>query len=128
MACNKCKTNHNVECGCNKKVEFCGCENKFDLLCAIYSGIPLETLGIKTNMNGNEIIAQINDYLVNVILKEPSPATELEPGVVFQTAHIDLITTQDAVNTDTMIALVNEIKHKLNEKLQKDIDSQQQAE
>ena len=53
-------------CGCEEPV-LCGCDFKVDLLCAFYSGEPLNPLPIRPGDDGNKVIKIINDYLKNVI-------------------------------------------------------------
>lgn len=69
--CNKQKP-----CGC-KEASKCGCDIKLDLLCAFYSGVDLQPLGITAGMDGNTVIKIINDYIKNVLEE-----IDLDPTII----------------------------------------------
>lgn len=77
-------------------------------------------------MSGNEILAQIDKKISEITPEEPEPATLTTFGVVAQSADVENITTQNATDLASALVLINELKAKLNAKLNADRDSGQQ--
>lgn len=123
--CSKCGKKSTEKCGCEKTI-ICGCKNKFDLLCTYYDGVELKTIEIKKGMSGNEILAQIDKKISEITPEEPEPATLTTFGVVAQSVDVENITTQNATDLASALVLINELKAKLNAKLNADRDSGQQ--
>lgn len=70
-----CNQHEHKPCGC-KEPKLCGCDEKVDLLCTQYTGVPLQPLDIEPGTDGNTVIKTINDYLGNL------PDSEYEPTFI----------------------------------------------
>lgn len=85
----------------------------------------------KKNCNGcskpSEIIE--NNYISETreVILNAGDATPTEKGVVNQSIAVADVASPDATDLDTALALVNELKAKLNAKLEADRTSGQQA-